>query len=213
MKEELSFYEAEVQSILGLPPNWLLWSGGYLIIALFIGFVAMGMFWRHPDSVPVETSLYQPANLQTLHLPAGARIDSIFVSDRQQIQKGEPILYFWNGGLREALKSPYNAQVYYLGEDAGDPPLALMPDADPQEIQVLVEAQHLPLLKVGQKVSLYSSQQAKAFGHIDEYFPVEDKFVVAIRTENPTEEAQFKGALQLNFILNDQPIFAKLLSR
>lgn len=211
MKEELSFYESEVKSILGLPPSWLLKSGSYLIIGALVLFISLGLFWRYPDTYTISAQSFEPAELIPLALPLGAELDTILVTDRQQVELGEMLLIYRKGAFREAISSPHAGQIFWLGDDQKGIPLAILTDADPYGIKVSVGKQHLNMLKVGQRVSLRGPESSPIFGYIAHFRPEGEAFAVQIKTEKSSTLDAFADELQLSFILNEKPIFAKLL--
>ncbi|MFK7921908.1 MAG: hypothetical protein AB8H47_08120 [Bacteroidia bacterium] len=212
MKENLSFYESEVKSILGLPPSWLLRSGSYLIVGVLILFISLGLFWRYPDTYTISVQTFEPGELIPLALPLGAELDTILVTDRQQVEADEMLLLYRNGAFREALSSPHAGQIFWLGDDQKGTPLALLADTDPYGVTVRVDKQYLSMLQVGERVSLRGAESPVSFGYIEHFRPEGAAFVVQIKTEKLSTLDAFADELQLSFITNEKPIFAKLLN-
>ena len=89
-KEAISNLRSEeVQEILGRPPRWIVRWGIAVICAVVAGLFVGSYFIKYPDVVSATITV------TTEHLPAGVmahttgKIDTLLVSEHQQVQQGE----------------------------------------------------------------------------------------------------------------------------
>ena len=85
-----------VQEILGRPPRWIIRWGISIIFIVIAGLVAGSYFFKYPDIITANITVTSE------NLPAGlmakttGRIDTIFVSEKQLVKKGDIIALIEN---------------------------------------------------------------------------------------------------------------------
>jgi len=85
-----------VQEILGRPPRWIIRWGISIIFIVIAGLVAGSYFFKYPDIIAATitvTSENLPAGLMA---KSSGRIDTIFVSEKQLVKKGDFIALIEN---------------------------------------------------------------------------------------------------------------------
>jgi len=93
-----------VQDILGRPPHWMIRWGISLIFIVILGLFVGSYFFKYPEIVPARVTV------NSEHLPANivsrisGRIDSLFVSDGQQVKPGDNVAL---------IQNPTSFQDYY----------------------------------------------------------------------------------------------------
>lgn len=87
--DKIELRSEEIQEILGRPPRWIICYGiSVILIAILIIFVG-SYFFKYPDvinSTIVVTTENLPANVIA---KASGRIDTMFVEEKQQVNKGD----------------------------------------------------------------------------------------------------------------------------
>jgi len=85
-----------VQEILGRPPRWIIRWGITIIFIVVAGLVVGSYFFKYPDIIAATitvTSENLPAGLMA---KSSGRIDTIFVSEKQLVKKGDFIALIEN---------------------------------------------------------------------------------------------------------------------
>ncbi|MDR0789611.1 MAG: HlyD family secretion protein [Bacteroidales bacterium] len=94
--DKIELRSEEVQEILGRPPRWMIRYGITIIFIVISGIFVGSYFFKYPDIVKATITI------NTENLPAdmiaksSGRIDSIFVSEKQSISKGDIIAMIEN---------------------------------------------------------------------------------------------------------------------
>ena len=124
--ENLDLRSEEVQEILGRPPRWIVRWGIAVICAIVVGLFVGGYFIKYPDVVSATITV------TTEHLPAGVmahttgKIDTLLVSEHQQVQQGELLGVLENSAhledillMQEAMDSLPAVTTLKLGDLQG----------------------------------------------------------------------------------------------
>ena len=89
MNEKIELKSPVVQEILGRPPRWIIRWGISIIFIVVAGLIVGSYFFKYPNVIQATITV------TTENLPAGVmakttgRIDSVFVSEKQFVQKGD----------------------------------------------------------------------------------------------------------------------------
>jgi len=87
-EKQIELKSPAVQEILGRPPRWIIRWGISIIFIVVAGLIIGSYFFKYPDVIQATITV------TTENLPAGVmakttgRIDSVFVSEKQLVQKG-----------------------------------------------------------------------------------------------------------------------------
>jgi len=96
MNEKIELKSPAVQEILGRPPRWIIRWGISIIFIVVAGLIVGSYFFKYPDVIQATITV------TTENLPAGVmakttgRIDSVFVSEKQFVQKGDMLAVIEN---------------------------------------------------------------------------------------------------------------------
>jgi len=88
---EVNLHSEAVQEILGRPPQWMIRWGITLVFVVIFGLFVGSYFFKYPDIVPARVTV------NSEHFPAhivssiSGRIDSLFVSNGQQVMPGDVV--------------------------------------------------------------------------------------------------------------------------
>jgi HlyD family secretion protein len=94
--ENIELRSESVQEILSRPPRWIIRWGISIIFVVVAGLVASSYFFKYPDIITATitvTSENLPAGLVA---KSSGRIDTIFVSEKQLVKKGDFIALIEN---------------------------------------------------------------------------------------------------------------------
>jgi len=109
--ENIELRSESVQEILGRPPRWIIRWGISIIFIVITGLIIGSYFFKYPDVITATITV------TTENLPAGlmakttGRIDSIFVSEKQLVKKGEIIALIENPARFEDVMSIKNYEL------------------------------------------------------------------------------------------------------
>ncbi|MCL2290295.1 MAG: HlyD family secretion protein [Bacteroidetes bacterium] len=96
IQKEIELKSPAVQEVLGRPPRWIIRWGISIIFIVIAGLVVGSYFFKYPDIIEARIVV------TTENLPAGlmaknsGRIDTIFVSEKQLVKKGDFIALIEN---------------------------------------------------------------------------------------------------------------------
>ncbi|MDR0207422.1 MAG: HlyD family secretion protein [Bacteroidales bacterium] len=96
IQKEIELKSPAVQEILGRPPRWIIRWGISIIFIVVAGLIIGSYFFKYPDVIQATITV------TTENLPAGViakttgRIDSVFVSEKQFVQKGDMLAVIEN---------------------------------------------------------------------------------------------------------------------
>jgi HlyD family secretion protein len=96
LEKEIELRSPAVQEVLGRPPRWIIRWGISIIFAVIAVLVVGSYFFKYPDIIEariVVTTENLPAGLMA---KSSGRIDTIFVSEKQLVKKGDLIALIEN---------------------------------------------------------------------------------------------------------------------
>lgn len=96
--DNISFRSEEFQDILGKMPGWIIRNGITLVFLCIVIFLIGSWFFKYPDIISspmVVTAENPPANLVAR---STGQIQNLYVSDNQQVKKGEVLAIIENSG-------------------------------------------------------------------------------------------------------------------
>ena len=102
-EKQIELRSESVQEILGRPPRWIIRWGISIIFVIIAGLVVGSYFFKYPDIISASitvTSENLPAGLVA---KSSGRIDTIFVSEKQLVKKGNLIAHIENPALFEDI--------------------------------------------------------------------------------------------------------------
>ena len=103
-EKDIELRTEEVQEILGRPPRWLVRWGITMVFAVIAGLFIGSYFFKYPEIIRapiVVTTENLPANVVA---KTAGRVDSLFVVERQAVQKGQLLAVIENtAGLQDML--------------------------------------------------------------------------------------------------------------
>ncbi len=115
--DNIELRSEEVQEILGRPPKWIIRWGITVIFIIVAGLFIGSYFFKYPDILEATITV------TTENLPAGVmakttgRIDSIFVIEKEHVQKDEVLALIENPAqLKDILSLKYNLQSYKIND-------------------------------------------------------------------------------------------------
>jgi HlyD family secretion protein len=117
-EKQIELRSESVQEILGRPPRWIIRWGISIIFIIVAGLVAGSYFIKYPDILTASITVTSE------NLPAGlmakttGRIDSIFVSEKQLVKKGDIIALIENPARFEDVMLIKNYELRITNYDS-----------------------------------------------------------------------------------------------
>jgi HlyD family secretion protein len=139
IQKEIEIKSPAVQEILGRPPRWIIRWGISIIFFVITGLVVGSYFFKYPDIISASitvTSENLPAGLMA---KSSGRIDTIFVSEKQLVKKGDLIAVIENPARFEDVMSIKNYELRIANYDTLSA-FCFLPSAQLGEIQSVYEA-------------------------------------------------------------------------
>jgi len=121
-EKQIELRSESVQEILGRPPRWIIRWGISIIFIVVTGLIIGSYFFKYPDVITASITVTSE------NLPAGlmakttGRIDSIFVSEKQLVKKGEIIALIENSANFKnitELKDLVTSYALHVTSDSG----------------------------------------------------------------------------------------------
>jgi HlyD family secretion protein len=110
-EKQIELKSPAVQEILGRPPQWIIRWGISIIFIVIAGLVVGSYFFKYPDIITATITV------TTENLPAGVmakttgRIDTLFVHEKQKVQKGDLLAVIENTANWEDVISIKNYEL------------------------------------------------------------------------------------------------------
>jgi len=117
-EKQIELKSPAVQEILGRPPRWIIRWGISIIFFVIAGLVVGSYFFKYPDIISASITVTSE------NLPAGlmakttGRIDTIFVSEKQLVKKGDLIAHIENPARFEDVMSIKNYELKITNFDS-----------------------------------------------------------------------------------------------
>lgn len=99
-----TFHSEEAQSILGRAPSWVVRWGVTVVFCIFGGILLGCYFIKYPDTIEapaVITTVNPPSDLVARY---DGLIDTLCVSDRERVERGELIAVLRNAAKRQDVE-------------------------------------------------------------------------------------------------------------
>ena len=99
-----NFHSEEAQSILGRAPSWVVRWGVTVVFCIFGGILLGCYFIKYPDTIEapaVITTVNPPSDLVARY---DGLIDTLCVSDRERVERGELIAVLRNAAKRQDVE-------------------------------------------------------------------------------------------------------------
>jgi len=139
IQKEIELKSPAVQEILGRPPRWIIRWGISIIFIVIAGLAVGSYFFKYPDIIVASitvTSENLPAGLMA---KSSGRIDTIFVSEKQLVKKGDLIAHIENPARFEDVMSLKELVTSYELQVTPSA-FCFLPSAQLGEIQPVYEA-------------------------------------------------------------------------
>lgn len=131
--ENIDLRSEEVQEILTRVPNWMIRWGSALFLSLILLVLFISWFVKYPDIIVAEAVLTTEIPPQKIYARTTAEIDTIFISENQTVQPGQPLAILEN--------TAYYEDVFFLE--------SVMDTIDFKENQFEFPLEEMPMLFLG----------------------------------------------------------------
>ncbi|MCX2681952.1 HlyD family efflux transporter periplasmic adaptor subunit [Galbibacter sp. EGI 63066] len=135
--DDIELRSEEVQEILTKVPNWMIRWGSLLFLTLIILLLFLSWLIKYPDVIASQAVITTTVPPQKEYANATGKMDSIYVSDNQEVFKGQVLAIIENSAIAEDvlyLKSildtvSVNKEAFYFPTEKL--PILFLGDIDP----------------------------------------------------------------------------------
>jgi multidrug efflux pump subunit AcrA (membrane-fusion protein) len=130
----------EIQDILTKVPHWMLTWGNSIVLCLLILFFVFTWFIKYPDIISAQAVITSQTPPQKVYANISGRIDTIMVSDSQDVKNGQILGMIENTAvLKDILKLKATVDTIHI-----------------QENNFIFPVDKIPLLSIGEISSSYA---------------------------------------------------------
>jgi hypothetical protein len=107
----------DVTDLLGEAPNWLIYTGSYLLYGMLILLLSGSALIRYPDAVRGQALIEDRANVNYITANSGGQIETVFVQNDSMVKSGDTIALIQNparlSDIWEFCAILANVETYY----------------------------------------------------------------------------------------------------
>ncbi len=220
-----SFYEQEIQAVLGIPPRRLILLGNSALFLIVSAILAYIFLVKHPVTYQAKLTIPEQYQADTLRIDFKENVSSIkkiYAQDRQIIEKGAKLFDFLDTtGTLQSVFAPSTGKLLLLQQDYENLSkekskhfALLLKQPTIQQFQLPIATRDIDLVTVGQEVIIFSPDtQASGPGIIQSIYTQQNQFYAMVTP-------MFKGSIdpiaahyQLSFTVDHETIFDKFFNQ
>lgn len=119
--DKIEIYNRESNDMLGDMPNWLIYTGSYIVYGLIILLIIGSALFNYPDIVKQNIRIDDTGNVEWITSNSSGMIDRFFVDDQSEVKANDTLAILKNtASLKDVKKFCHvltNVEYYYRTND------------------------------------------------------------------------------------------------
>lgn len=119
--DKIEIYNRESNDMLGDMPNWLIYTGSYIVYGLIILLIIGSALFNYPDIVKQNIRIDDTGNVEWITSNSNGMIDRFFVDDQSEVKANDTLAILKNtASLKDVKKFCHvltNVEYYYRTND------------------------------------------------------------------------------------------------
>lgn len=119
--DKIEIYNRESNDMLGDMPNWLIYTGSYIVYGLIILLIIVSALFNYPDIVKQNIRIDDTGNVEWITSNSNGMIDRFFVDDQSEVKANDTLAILKNtASLKDVKKFCHvltNVEYYYRTND------------------------------------------------------------------------------------------------